>query len=231
MKEKKLGIIHIIITYIILPLGIVSCVLNEIAYIKNLVTNPNLISTAYIICLTLGVVFAFISFISFIQHNTKAYTMLMLYLLARFLDAVISDIIGVLLSISKGEVLYIPIAAVVVAIFGFLICRYYKNRIHLLDRPCVSSLFDYSETIISIALWILFVLPPVIIYVYSIYHMFQDSVGYGMFGICVPVISQLVFLGKTGFMTDYAVFLYFTVATYIAVYITYYFMDKTEQTI
>ena len=205
MREKKLGIIHILITYVVLPFEIISCVFNDAVYIKNLVTEPDLISAAYVICLTLGALFAFMSFISFIQHNTQAYIMLLMYFLTRILDAVLTDIIGVL-SVSEDGIPYIPIAAVIMAIIAILICKYYKNRIGLLNHPCVGSLFEYSEVIISIALWILFVLPSVITYVYSVYHMFQESVGYGIFGICIPVISQLVFLGKTGFMTDYAVF-------------------------
>lgn len=208
-KPKKLGGWHIVISYIWLPLTCFMYLIALFSHVVECFSEPLGANIPYLIAYAFTGIVGIFTFISMIQQNQKAYYLIHIFCVSLLYSNLV-DYIANLMTLEN--ILYtVPLNAIITAIIFMLIHKYYKNRQDLLDSPRVGSLIRNSNTIIpGIIFFIGMIALPLGIYGDSVYYMFQKSVGYGLFGVFVPVISQFVFLLDTGLVSIYAFNFYFT---------------------
>lgn len=210
---KKLGAWHFIITYIWLPLIILLFILSIFGNIISCVTESVMVYLPYLLSNIIILICSSLACVSLITQNQKAYFLIHACCISLIYGYVIEYIANIITH--TNIIQCIPLGLLTIIIISVCIHKYYKKRQHCLDNSRMGSIFRNCEnflcTIIAVVNWCCCGL----VYCYSVYHMFKDSIGYGLFGVFVPGISQFVFLFNTGFSSVYAFVLYFTCATFI----------------
>ena len=206
-KTKKLGIGHVIITYVWLPLCILGCIINIIKGIATININIILTNILLVSCELFVLISSIYAFICLVRRNREAYPLIQLACISMIFSGLVYDIVGLMLALGSY---YLPIATALYTIIYFLIRIYYSKRKEHFNNPQIGSLLRDSEEFVAVLPSIYVYILPFVIYGYSVFYMFQSAIWYGMFGVFVPVIAQLVYLVSTGFNTEYAFLCYFT---------------------
>lgn len=217
---KKIGVFHSLNTYILMPFVFVTYiisfiqdvawVLSDIQYNLSISVIPGFLTSSLTI---LAAVFAFIALIN---KDKRAVFLEILFLIMHLLDYTVGSIRSVMLA--NGEsyaVVGSLIGIFVYLMLSFLAARYYINRQQLFDDERHDLQCSYITHIFIVYFNICMSGLFIAIYGISIFCMFKESVGYGFFGISIPLFSQAQFLFHSGFNTQYA-YLFYTAMAFMA---------------
>lgn len=224
-KTKKLGVGHIITTYIWLPIILILYLLNIIGSVASCITESPMAYFPYLISSCITFICAAFAFVSLITQNEKAYKLIHACCFSLIYGYVV-DYIAALMT-HEYIIQCIPLGVMVIVLISVLIHNYYRKRQHCLDNPRMGTIINNSENIILNIISAITYCTCILIYSYSIYQMFNISVGYGLFGVFVPIISQFAFLFETGFSSVYAFVLYFACITIIFGFALSILLDDT----
>ncbi len=213
---KKLGIINYLINFILLPCIIITytlSLLNNIIYIVLSFNDTALSFVVYEVFICFAIFFVIISAIRTTIaiakcHNTALSwigSFLILYCAERILSSIYlfasKDN-----ALSFGSILFGLLPFIVISI---LIFKYYKNRRYNFNQESNGN----GETFIGFVC-ITAYLSLLLIEGISLYEMFSQSVGYGLFGLFVPVVSQMIHVFNSGFNSPFAYMIYGSIILY-----------------
>ena len=222
-SRPSLGAFHFILTYIIIPLMIIGSFLDIFNYISNGLSFYGvhlyyfyIVFTAFLICAEIALIKKSTDCILFIKGYSLFYAAT--GILLSVLRCIAGEKSGAVLVLSI--ILYIGFALLVYS----PLAKYYEKRSRALrDHTKLMNAF-----LVLVPNQILAYLSAIGLYGYSVYCMFMTSIGFGLFGVFVPGISQIVYLVVTGFDTMYAVFCYSTVILFIVNILTTYLIKDYE---
>lgn len=227
-QNKKLGILHIMITYIILPLmclgGLFGFIGVSVFIPLGVIVHADGSNTTFFECLpnifSHSFIFAacIVAIVNLHKRTKEGYALIHLALLSIIMVCMTNYISTVMNHERLIECL--PFELLVSIIWFFCIHEYYKNRIYCLCGAKITNVFGELVSFLAYIPHLFAYISSFIIYAYSVYHMFGASIGEGLFGLFVPGIAQIYFLFRTGFCTNYAYLCYFAAMAYVFGFVT-----------
>lgn len=224
LPHKKLGAWHFIITYVWLPIMVLLYLLSFIsnivlmftdsilAHLPNMFMDFTVFATAALAC------------VSLITQNTKAYFLIHSFCLTLLTSYVLEYVSIIMTHKYLGQC--IPVAVITMILIFIAIHKYYAKRRPCFDNLRMGTIFTNCEMISVGVAEIITYITGGIVYIYSIYYMFKISIEYGLFGVLLPGVSQLVYLKDAGFLSVYAYILYFAAIFIVYKFVLSLFADK-----
>jgi len=198
---KTLGVLHFIITYVLLPLATLGFALIAFGNIYNSFVKG--FDIRYITDILIDIAAAVstgTACVALIKKSYIAKHMVKLHLLIYTLFCFASDVKTIMTPSDKYTI--IPAGFIIFVIIALCVYRYYHHREMWLTT--VDNTFHTASALVMVITRNLFIYIGLSIYIYSVVYMFKGSLIYGLIGLLLPGIGQTLFLFNTGFDTLYA---------------------------
>lgn len=205
---NKLGIGHILFAYMFLPCLILLLAFSSVVCIMLAIFEDFFVTLPFMSSVAILFFTSVFFFISLVRKNINY----CFFLHAFFLLFVFTNLLFDLEKYVEHSAGFNSFFIIIGLILYRCMFVYYRNRHNRFtgESYFIDHLFRILFIIICLAPYAAFCVS----YVYSVYHMFQSSVLYGLFGAFFPVLSQIIFLISTGYDTAYAFSLYFAFIMY-----------------